>query len=200
MKIINFLYRYWPIIGITAVPVLAVYLYMNRNTNSVTENILTLNLIFLFIHQFEEYVFPGRFPRMLNSVMFRSAIPDSYPLNRVSAFTVNVIMGWAAYAGAVLLSDLMIAAIAVMSATLGNACAHILLFNIRGKRHYNPGMASSLLLFLPLSIYFFYHAVSLKLASPFEWAGGLSLGIIIGTGSIFLAIDFLKNKKGHGWQ
>jgi hypothetical protein len=55
--------------------------------------LLWLNLIALFLHQFEEYRYPGYFPDMLNAVMFSSKQPDRYPLNTNTALIINVVLG-----------------------------------------------------------------------------------------------------------
>jgi hypothetical protein len=52
-----------------------------------------LSLISLFLHQAEEYRYPGYFPGMVNLVMFASPQPDRYPLNTNTALIVNVVIG-----------------------------------------------------------------------------------------------------------
>jgi len=52
------------------------------------------SLVSLFLHQFEEYRYPGYFPGMMNTVLFSSKHPDRYPLNTNTALIVNVYVGW----------------------------------------------------------------------------------------------------------
>ena len=56
--------------------------------------VLWLNLIALFLHQFEEYRYPVFFPGMMNKVMFSSPQLDRYPFNPNTALTINLIVGW----------------------------------------------------------------------------------------------------------
>ena len=59
--------------------------------------VLWISLMALFVHQFEEYRYPGYFPGMVNLVLFASNQPDRYPLNANTALIVNVIVGWLFY-------------------------------------------------------------------------------------------------------
>ena len=65
--------------------------------------LLWLNLIALFLHQFEEYRYPGYFPGMMNTVMFASPQPDRYPLNPQIVLVINIVVGWLVYFLAALL-------------------------------------------------------------------------------------------------
>jgi hypothetical protein len=113
--------------------------------------LLWLNLIALLLHQFEEYRLPGTFPGMLNRVMFASSRPDRYPLNTNTALIINVFVGWTVYLLAAMLGEQTVwLGIAAMLVSLGNVLAHTLLFNIRGKTWYNPGMLTAVVLFAPL--------------------------------------------------
>ncbi|HET8574749.1 MAG TPA: HXXEE domain-containing protein [Candidatus Paceibacterota bacterium] len=139
--------------------------------------LLCISLMTLFFHQFEEYQFPGYFPRMINTVLFKSETPDHYPLNANTALLINTIVGWGLYTLAIIFGEhaVWLAVISVMISA-GNVIAHTFLFNIKGKTFYNPGMATALLLFLPLVIYFFVFTSTHHLIGP--WT--LTLSIILG--------------------
>jgi hypothetical protein len=68
--------------------------------------ILWLQLIALFIHQAEEYRYPGYFPGMLNTTLYMSTKPDRYPLNTNTALLVNVGVGWLVYVLAAVLGEM----------------------------------------------------------------------------------------------
>ena len=61
------------------------------------ELLLWISLGSLFLHQFEEWRYPGYFPGMVNKAMFKSDMPDRYPLNANSGMLVNVVLGWGGY-------------------------------------------------------------------------------------------------------
>jgi hypothetical protein len=126
-------------------------------------------------------------------VLFRSDRPDRYPLDAGSALTVNVFFAWPLYLLAAVLADRAVwLGIAVMAVSSANFLAHTLLFNIRGRSLYNPGMATALLLFGPLAA-LYYHSVT-GLATPADWMAGLGLGALLGCLGVYGVA--LKMKRG----
>jgi hypothetical protein len=158
--------------------------------------LLWLNLIALFLHQFEEYRYPGYFPGMMNQVMFSSAQPDRYPLNPQTAMFINLLVGWLVFfLAAVFGVKAPWLAIAVMLVSAGNFIAHALLFNFKGRTRYNPGMLTAILLFLPLVIVFFILLIRSQTASWLDWGMGALLGIVLNYVGILKMIDWFKDKK-----
>lgn len=158
--------------------------------------LLWLSLITLFLHQFEEYRYPGYFPGMMNTAMFASPQPDRYPLNSQIALIVNVMVGWLFYFLAAAFAEKALwLGIATILVSVGNFFAHTFLFNIKGKTRYNPGMLTAVLLFLPLAACFFYLVVAGQMASPVDWVSGVVLGIVLNVVGILKMIDWLKDEK-----
>jgi len=146
----NFLRKHWYDLG--GVFSIVVLIYILRKHTSLTnyQLIMWVSVVTLFFHQLEEYCIIGTFPGMLNTVMYKSPLPDRYPLNTNTAFCVNVIVGWVSYNAAALLAEKAIwLGIATTLVSLGNIIAHTLLFNIKGKTFYNAGLLTSWLLFAP---------------------------------------------------
>ena len=157
--------------------------------------LLWLSLISLFLHQAEEYRYPGYFPGMMNVVMFNSDRPERYPLNPQIAMLINVSVGWLTYFLAALLAGRAIwLAIAAMLVSLGNFVAHTFLFNIKGKTRYNPGMLTAILLFLPLTVIFFSWIIRHQAATPLDWVAGILLGLVLNFVGILKMIDWLKDE------
>jgi hypothetical protein len=155
-----------------------------------------LSLISLFLHQFEEYRYPGYFPGMMNTVMFSSKQPDRYPLNTNTAFIINVTVGWLSYLLAALLSERALwLGIATILVSVGNFIAHTFLFNIKGKTFYNPGMFTATLFFAPIAGYFGYLLIQGNLATPADWIAGIILGIAFNVLGILKLIDWLKDEN-----
>ena len=156
--------------------------------------LLWINLIFLFLHQFEEYRYPGYFPGMMNTVMFSSQQPDRYPLNTNTALIINLVVGWLFYFLAALLGEKALwLAIATILISAGNFIAHTFLFNIKGKSRYNPGMLTADVLFLPIVVYFFVLVIRGNLAAPLDWGVGIVLGIALNYLGILKMIGLLKD-------
>ena len=158
--------------------------------------LLSISFITLLLHQFEEYQFPGFFPRMVNSIMFKSTQPDRFPLNANTACFINVGLGWSLYVSAIVLAQHAIWLVtATITISIGNIVAHTILFNIKGKTLYNPGMATALVLFLLLSIYYFEFLSKHGLISSVTLIIGLILGVIINYFGILRLIILLGNKN-----
>lgn len=158
--------------------------------------LLSVSLISLFLHQFEEYRYPGYFPGMMNTVMFSSKQPDRYPLNTNIAFIVNVFVGWLSYFLAAVFGERVIwLGIATILVSVGNIIAHTFLFNIKGKTLYNPGMFTAIVLFLPIAAYFGYLLIKGNLATPIDWTVGLILGAALNFIGILKLISWLKDEN-----
>ena len=190
----NVLRQHWFDIGVGLALLVGAFLFTNRL--SPLAWLLWVSLISLFLHHLEEYRYPGYFPGMMNVVMFGSQQPDRYPLNTNTALIVNVVVGWFSYLLAALFGEkLLWLGIATMLVSIGNFIAHTLLFNIRGKTLYNPGLLTALFLFLPIVVYFIFLVIQNKLATPLDWGLGIVLGITLNYIGILKLIDWLKDEN-----
>jgi len=189
----NFMRLHWFDVGIVFALITGAFVLLNK-LNPVSL-ILWLSLISLFLHQFEEYRYPGYFPGMMNTVMFSSKQPDRYPLNTNTAFIINVFIGWLSYLLAAFLGDRTLwLGIATILVSVGNFIAHTFLFNIKGKTFYNPGMFTAIVLFVPIAAYFGFLLVQSNLATPADWIAGIILGILFNIIGILKLIDWLKDE------
>jgi hypothetical protein len=113
-----------------------------------------------------------------------------------SALVVNVGVGWGSYLLAALLGPrapwLGLAAILVSA---GNILMHTLVFNLRGRTWYNPGMLTAVVLFLPVAVYFFYLLAAGGLATPLDWVVGLVLGAILNYVGVLKVVDWMKDRN-----
>jgi hypothetical protein len=189
----NFARQHWFDIGI--VISLAIIIVIGTHLQYSLHDIIWLNFAALLLHQFEEYRFPGGFPQKLNTVFFKSDTMNSYPLNTNTALVINVVLGWCSYLlAALLLSNALWLCIATIMISLGNFFAHTILFNVRYKSFYNPGMFTAVVLFLPLCVCFFEFICIHHMATPIDFYIGIPLGILLNA-LIFLLIQVLKNKN-----
>ena len=188
--------KHWFDLGGLLSIIISFYLFINYKHLTTIQNILWLSLISLFLHQLEEYRFPGYFPGMVNSVIYRSDQPDRYPLNTQTSVIVNVVFAWLSYGLAAIFSDKYIwLAIATMVVSLGNIVAHVFIFNIKGRTIYNPGMITSILLFLPLVIWFGNYLITKKTATATEWIIGILLGLALNIIGVFKMIKWMADKE-----
>lgn len=171
------------------------FVFFFRATLSPYEILMWLSLVSLFFHQLEEYRIVGTFPGMINSAVFKSSMPDRYPLNTNSALIINVGMGWLFYFLAALLGERAIwLGIATMMVSAGNIIAHTFLFNIKGGTFRNAGMLTSWFCLLPC-VLFFIHLIRVTVVpTTMELWIGIPLGIFLNA-AVFLLIDLLKNRE-----
>ena len=190
----NFMRLHWFDVGLVLAFVTGIAV-LSTNVTPLSL-VLWLSLISLFLHQFEEYRYPGYFPGMMNTVMFSSKQPDRYPLNTNTSFIVNVYIGWLSYLLAAVFAEKVIwLGIATILVSVGNFIAHTFLFNIKGRTFYNPGMFTAILLFVPVSSYFGYLTIQGHLATSLDWVVGVIFGIVLNVVGILKMIDWLKDEN-----
>jgi ABC-type sugar transport system permease subunit len=192
LKVLNLFRYHWFDLALILSIALGTALFITQPAGMTL--LLWLSLGSLFLHQVEEWRFPGYFPGMVNAVMFKSDMPDRYPLNANSGMLINVVLGWSGYLLAALFWKQAIwLAIATILVSVGNIFAHTIIFNIKGKTFYNPGLLTSWLLFVPIVYFFFRLVISEELASPLNWIIGIGLGIALNYFGIYKMILWLAD-------
>ena len=192
----TFLRKHWFDIGLILAVITTITLRFSNIDYFGLQFLIWLNVISLFLHQFEEYRYPGYFPGMLNSVIFKSSQPDRYPLNTNSAFVINVFLGWTVYIlSAVLYDKFILLAFMTMLISFGNFIMHTFVMNIKAKTFYNPGQFTATFLFLPVSCMFFIYVFEYNVLSTLELIIGIGLGIVINSFGLFKLIDILKDEN-----
>ena len=190
-----FLRNHWYDLGGLFALLILIYLGAFHSTLGHYQLLIWLSLVSLLFHQLEEYRIVGTFPGMINRAMFKSNMPDRYPLNTNSAFIVNVTVGWSAYLlSAVLGEHAVWLGLATIIVSLGNIIAHTFVFNIKGKTLYNAGLATSWLFFAPC-VYFFFKVVHGEdLITTTDYLIGIPLGVVLNVFGILKMITWLADK------
>ncbi len=147
-----------------------VYLAIFWPDMSVMQRTVGLFFVALVLHVWEEMRYPGGFPEMVMSRL-NFAIP-----NRHAAETI--VAGYVLYLVFVPLFFPHVSWLAVASMLLGilEAVAHtaeIWLFRL--KHNYSPGLATAIVLLLPISIFGITNVVQLDLMQPWEWVYSATL-------------------------
>jgi len=192
----NLLRKNWYDLGAFLSVVIFIYIFIRHKNLSNYQILMWLSLVSLFLYQSEEYRIAGTFPGMVNTVMYKSTMPDRYPLNTNTAFYVNVVVGWTFYFLAAILAERAIwLAIATILVSIGNIIAHTIVFNIKGKTMYNAGLATSWLLFMPCTYFFFSIIHTNHLATFMDYFIGIPLGIFLNVVGILKLIDWMADKN-----
>jgi len=192
---LKFISKHWYDVGGGLTTLVLIYLTQAKNLSNYNY-IMWLSLTSLFLHQLEEYRIVGTFPGMVNKVMYKSNLPDRYPLNAMTSVYVNVLVGWLFYFFAALFGQNAVwLGIATILVSLGNIVAHTIVFNIKGKTIYNAGLATSWLVFAPCVYFFFTTIHKENLVTVTDYLIGVPLGIVLNVVGILKLIDWFANEQ-----
>lgn len=190
--------RSWFDVGVAIGGVLVILWAILRPEFSTMQTILWISLLTLFLHQFEEWRWPGWFAGMLNIGLFRSEDPFRYPLNPTSGMVVNVFVGWGGYVLAALLwSNALWLGVATLMVSIGNSAFHLVFMPLRLRIPYNPGMGTSLFLFVPMAIWFFLEGSRSGLLTLGDLAIGIPLGLVLNVVGVIGVIELLKRSDAE---
>lgn len=150
---------------------IAVWIILFR-TDPLSERALWLGLLVIYmVHQIEEHLWPGGFRQFTNAQVFKSG-KDNWPVGIGGVALVNTAFVWLPVGLAVLLpSSLRWIGLLWVGLTLINGLMHIVT-TIR-LRIYNPGLVTSVILFLPFTIFV------LALESGRGGLSGAQIGLIL---------------------
>lgn len=190
----KFWLKNWYRVGIVLAAILSIWLVVAPPHNRI-QFFLMLNLLFLFAHQFEEYQLPGGAPLIINQVVYNeTTLVDRYPGNSLSIMLVNTI-AWAIYLIAIIIPKVTWLGLGVILFSLFQILGHCLEMPVKLRTWYNPGMLTTIFLFIPLGwVYIRYLASHHLLASTTWWAAGSMLVICIIL-SIVAPVQLLKDKN-----
>lgn len=101
--------NHWYYVGGVIFVVLSFLVGLFGGSIDPVRRILIYSFMALTLHQFEEYVLPGGFPMCWNmGVVGEMEHPESYLLNKQSAFFCNVVCVYPLYIAAIIWSDFYI--------------------------------------------------------------------------------------------
>lgn len=152
MTAIDWYRKNWPKAGILASGAAAGALALTNGRLDRSRTLSVAAAATLGAHQFEEYVWPGWFPGLLNGELMKSDQPANYPGNTQSVLIINTALGYSFMALAVLFPRSKTLGLAQKLFGFAEAAMHAVVFPAITKRRYTPGEATALLLWLPIGI------------------------------------------------
>ncbi len=166
------------------------------------QKILLASLMALPLHQFEEYEIPGGGPIVINRVFWgEKERYMNYPGNWNSIMIVNL-SAYIFYIAALFLPEIIWLGLGTMLFNLFQVFGHCFQMNIKGKTWYNPGMATSVTFFLPISIAYIVE-VSKSIAAT-TWLIAVVALIFMLLLSVILPVQLLKKENSPyiipSWQ
>jgi hypothetical protein len=165
-----------------ALPVLIVFgiviwFVLFRATPATEQALFAALLIIYMIHQIEEHLWPGGFRQFANAHVFKSG-DDDWPVSEGGVALVNVGYVWLPILLAALFpGPLRWLGLGWVGLTLINAITHIVT-SIR-FRIYNPGLVTSIFLFLPFTIWMLAREVSAGMLTGLQVVALLIAGVLL---------------------
>lgn len=160
----RWLYENWAKLCLILSLITTLVIFSVVGTSNIVLFFIFIQIPVYLLHQFEEHAWPGGFKNYVNQRVFKADSID-YPLNDVSVFWVNIPIIWilmpvfASLSYLNLFFGLWIPYFAVI-----NSLTHVVAAFI--KKEYNPGLAVSLVLGIPIGICalgLFYASISVPL-------------------------------------
>ncbi|MGN1317986.1 MAG: HXXEE domain-containing protein, partial [Lachnospirales bacterium] len=201
----NFIRNNWYRMGLIFFIIMSFYMiFLGNDSFSNIQKILCASLMALPIHQFEEYAIPGGGPIVINRVYYgEDKLYNNYPGNWNSIMIVNL-SAYVFYILALLFPKTIWLGTATMMFNLFQLIGHAFQMNIKMKTWYNPGLASVIFLFTPISIYYFYFVISNNIIGGFDWFFAVLMLLLIIIITIILPVQLMKDKNSKyiipSWQ
>ena len=162
------------------------------------QSILIFSWMAMLIHQFEEYALPGGMPSITNMAAFREKeAPDRYPFNS-QCFICNVFLCYSFYILAICFPDVIWLGASQVLCVLVQLGAHALLINFSLRDFYNPGLASTVFLQIPVAVYYVQYVLTTipEKASQLWWGiPGAFISMII----CFIGPVFIMKKRNNNY-
>lgn len=158
---------YYYSLGIAAATVIVLVAFWGSFT--VVQRLMLGMFIVIQLHFFEEFGYPGGFQYIGNVAECNSDHPDYYPLNQRSAAFGNNWVAFFAFLLPVFLPDVTWLVMGTVVFAVLELAMHLGFFNVKLRRWYNPGLATTLLGLVPLAIAYLAYALPLGMVSGWDW-------------------------------
>jgi len=165
-----------------ALPVLAVlgiaaWIPLFRHTPTSKQALFAALLVVYMLHQIEEHLWPGGFRQFTNALVFKSG-NDNWPVDIGGVALINIGYLWLPLAPAAAWPDaLRWLGLVWVALTLINGLSHIAT-SVR-LRIYNPGLVTSIVLFLPFTTWMLAREHTAGLLSDTELGLLLVAGVLL---------------------
>lgn len=116
--------------------------------------LLLFSLLFIQLHFFEEFMFPGGFPWAGMKAERGNTDPDTshWELNDLSSFWGNEWFAIAVYVLPIFLPQVPFLTLAAFAFAFAELLMHLVFFNIRLRTWYNPGLFTTVVGLVPVSL------------------------------------------------
>lgn len=145
-----------------------------------------------FLHQFEEYIYPGGFLAFFNTEALGSKKKD-FPLTKTAALWINIPIIFIGFPLSAILAGQIDISLGIWVAyfSIINALSHVGMFFLKG---YNPGFVVSLFLNIPAGVYTIYYFVTHQVISVNMHIVGFIVAFVIHGIVMVYGLKYLKAK------
>ncbi len=169
----------------------ALYTALNWAATSTMETIVRLFFVGVVLHLWEEQRFPGGFAELITRKL------DFTAKNRHFGEIVTIILVLFLAVVPIVVPGVAFLQLAALLLGYLEAVAHVLAIRMfRLPRPYSPGMATALLVLLPLSIWGTVYATGHGLVSPIDWLWA----VLYALGGLLLAQRYVVTASGMRYR
>lgn len=189
----KFMRNHWYDLGLIPITAAAICLIFGWSAMDILQKLAFFNFIVIFLHQFEEYRFPGGEPAITNLASQPSddAPADRYPLNQNNAMVINVAAAYTFYLFPVLFPHVLWLGLAPVIFGMAQLIIHVLKTPHQiGNRIYSPGAAAVVFGHLPVGIYWLYFTISNRMLGWYD--------VVLGIAYLAAFIGGFMLKVGYG--
>ncbi len=194
--VVDWLAEHWP----KATFFLAIYTFVVLYLYLYEQNFL-LFLIWLqtpiyWLHQFEEYVYPGGFAYFFNRKLLGSS-RDDWPVTKMFSLWINIPIIFVAFPVSAALAGIYGLSWGIWTAYFSvlNALSHLGMFSRFG---YNPGFAISLLFNIPVGIYTIYVFFNNDAVTLTAHITGLVIAFLVQGGLMIWGLGVMRRRVRRG--
>lgn len=140
-------------------------------SGDMTQKMILAATAVMFLHFFEEFGFPGGFPLMGMRVLMNSRERDSskWNCNNLNSMFGNWEFCFLVYGLALIFPSVRFLTLSAMLFLFAEILMHLVLFNFKLKRIYNPGMLTGVLGFSPIAYYYFTNVFDKNFFAPYDY-------------------------------
>jgi hypothetical protein len=188
--VLKWLERYWPMSTIFLAVYVTMLLALFVLRSDFPLFLIWAQLPVYFLHQFEEYVFPGGFKEFFNTKVLGSPVAAE-PLNARVSMWINVPIVYVAFPISAVLATTVSLTFGLWMAYFSviNALSHVVMF---AKLGYNPGFIASLVLNIPVGIYTIAYLSAHDLVSPTVHIVSAGIGLTVQAALMIYGFGVLK--------
>jgi len=154
--------------------------------------LIWIQLPVYWLHQFEEYVFPGGFLETFNKKVLGSN-ENEWPISKRAALWINIPIIFIAFPLSAILAGTVNISIGIWTAyfSILNAMGHVGVFV---KKGYNPGFFISAFLNIPVGVFTVWYFYSNNVISTFGHLIGILVAVAVQGGLMVWGLKFMRTK------